>query len=108
MGTIQNRKREALSEEEVIKRFCSGFDGIGIEECDDGLCLIYGVRAGYRKECVAFDYGAASNERWWADLRSILKGEFWFKGKSPTDKERIENVANKKLFGLEPTFTLHF
>ena len=104
MGTVRNRKREALSEEDVKTRF--GPHGIGIEECDDGLCLIYGFRAGFREACLKFDHGATNDERWWADLRGLFKGKFWFKGESLMDRETLENEVNQKLFGLEPIFTI--
>ncbi len=103
MATIKNRKREPLSEEDVKKKFPHG---IGIYQCDDGICLIFGRREGYHDAKVMLDHGAQNDEQWWADLRSHLQGQFLPFTQKGSEREKLENIVNTKLFDLPRLYTL--
>ena len=106
MATIKNRKREPLSEQEVIDFFNP--HGIGIEECDDGVCLVFVLRSTYKDEVIRFDSGAANNERWWANLQGLLKGEFCSKDNHESERDRLADTVNAKLFGITSKYTVYF
>jgi len=99
MATIRNRKKEPLSQEEVLKKFPYG---IGIYNCDDGVCLIFGLCEGYHQARVVYGDGAQNDDRWWADLRSILKEKYLPPNPTGYDREPLENEVNSALFGLPP------
>jgi len=85
MPTTNNRKKEALSIEEMKRKFPNG---VIVHDCMKGFCLVSGKKPGESWE------SETPNDLWWADASSVI-GEVTPIGEYNSPIPRKINLAQK-------------
>ncbi|MFA5188729.1 MAG: hypothetical protein WC460_05195 [Patescibacteria group bacterium] len=107
MPTTNNRKKEALSIEEMKRKFPNG---VIVHDCKEGFCLISGKRPGESWE------SETPNDLWWADASSVIgeitpAGEYNFFTPQKIDlAQKLDKVTielNSKIFNVQLRRRVH-